>query len=81
MRYFIAKYPVTAETIIPIAKMPSSKLSEPITFLASSRAAPAMAGVPSKKENRAASSLFSLLVRPATIVIPDLETPGISATA
>lgn len=51
------------------------------SFLPSSSMAPPMIGVDNRKENLAAVSLVRFLKRPAVIVIPDLETPGIRAIA
>ena len=44
-------------------------------------AAPAMMGVESRKEKRAAVSRFILRKRPAVMVTPERETPGITASA
>tara|TARA_B100001121_G_C18250935_1_gene417217 strand:+ start:286 stop:498 length:213 start_codon:yes stop_codon:yes gene_type:complete len=45
----------------------------------STNAANDIAGIPSKKENFVASTLFQPSRRAIVIVIPDLETPGIIA--
>ena len=44
-------------------------------------AAREMAGIPKRKENFAASSLFHPKIRAVEIVTPDLEKPGITAKA
>jgi len=43
--------------------------------------APKITGADSKKENLAASSLFNLRPKPAIMVMPERDTPGIKATA
>ena len=40
-----------------------------------------MIGLPRRKEKRVAATGFSLLTRPAAIVIPDRDVPGNSAIA
>ena len=40
-----------------------------------------MTGVPRRKEKRVAATGFSLLSRPAAIVIPDRDVPGNNAIA
>ena len=45
----------------------------------STKAAKDIAGIPSKKENFAASTLFQPNKRAMVMVIPDLDTPGIIA--
>ena len=47
----------------------------------STSAAPAISGVDSRKENRAAASRVILRHNPATIVMPERDTPGKSARA
>ena len=43
------------------------------------KAANDIAGIPSKKENFAASTLLQPIKRAIVMVIPDLETPGMIA--
>ena len=47
----------------------------------STKAAREIAGIPSRKENRAASALFQPDIKAVEIVMPDLEKPGITANA
>ena len=43
--------------------------------------APAITGIDRRKENLTAASLFNPAHKPAIIVMPDLDVPGIKATA
>ena len=52
-----------------------------ITWWSFSSAAPAMIGVESRKLKRAAASRVKLRNKPPVIVIPERETPGITANA
>ena len=76
-KYLIAMKPKKAAASTA-TKKEVLKISEDMS-LNSNRNAPTMAGVPSKKENLAESFLFNPIALPAIIVIPERETPGISA--
>ena len=72
--------PVTQETRMPIAKFTVimdefERMCGNLTM-----AAPMIIGVDNKNENLAAPSLFIPLIKPAVIVIPERETPGIIAS-
>ena len=47
----------------------------------STNAASEIAGIPSRKENLAASALSQPDIKAVEIVMPDLENPGITANA
>ena len=77
-KYLIAKNPKIVEETTPHIK---AKLrSDAVRSFAANKNAPIMAGVPNKKEKRAADSRLRPSARPASIVMPDLETPGIRAS-
>ena len=71
--------PNRVENKIPVIEVMSNPLFNMALIFSSP--APAMIGVESRKENRAADSLSRFLQRAAVIVAPDLETPGIIARA
>ena len=68
--------------VSPITR--GKKLNEKISLkeeINSTIAASEMAGIPRRNENLAASRLSQPFTRAVEIVIPDLETPGITAKA
>jgi hypothetical protein len=74
-------------TIVAV-RNPIIILTQPIPLLPSDTIlsrlkipAPKIIGVANKNENRVAASLFMPENKPALIVIPDRETPGIIAKA
>ena len=71
----MAKYPDTAATTKPtMSSGPNSP--DPMRSGSWVSPAPAIAGIPSRNENRAASTGENFLPFPALIVMPDLEMPG-----
>lgn len=73
----IASHPDKNDTAVPEYRTGSCKWSD--IALISSTAAPNIAGVPSRNENRAASGRANRNNRPAIMVAPLLETPGMRA--
>ena len=85
-RYFnkksIANNEDTNVVVRPTIK--GKKLNKKISLkeeINSTIAAREMAGIPNRKENFAASRLSQPVTRAVEIVIPDRETPGITAKA
>ncbi len=73
----MAKYPATAEQMNPD---PNASLSGDNSMaLNFRRPAPAMIGTESRKEKRAASRRSNPNAKAVVIVMPDRETPGMSA--
>jgi len=67
------------DTNIPVT---NDRLTSPgVRFLIPIMAAPKITGVESRNENLAASSLVKEKALAAVIVIPERETPGMSAIA
>jgi len=83
-KYLIVKYPKIVEEIIPIIKrsrFPFWRFPEIITSRNFFKPAPAIIGPEIIKANFAASALLRFKNKPAVIVEPDLEIPGIKASA
>ena len=80
----ITRKPLIAEATVPQKNGPANPGGNPplcATFSPLKIPAPPMIGSDSRKEKRAADDLSSPMILPAVIVMPDLETPGCSATA
>ena len=69
--------PTITVTIIASQKPAGAELQ--LTFLASKRKAPTVAGAERINEKRAEFSLFMPRDRPAVMVMPERETPGTRA--
>ena len=83
MRSQIAKIPVKNEDIIPTPATVKLNSFNPFSIISiiCSSVAPAMAGIASKKEKRAASSPETPRSIPTPIVEPALDIPGMIANA
>ena len=77
----ILTMPVIQDTDMPTIKSIVMTEGFEIIWGSLSTAAPKIIGVDSKKENRAAPSRVSPIINPVVMVIPERETPGITARA
>ena len=79
----IAKKAETKAEIKANSKKDNSEAEKSAIFILKTldKEAPKIIGIDKRKENLTAASLFNLLAKPAKIVIPDLEVPGMMAMA
>ena len=77
----IARYENTAEDINAATKEAEPVLAAPVSNIPINSTKPdrAIAGIPNKKENRAAVARSKLLNKPAVMVDPERDTPGMMA--
>ena len=71
------------ETRMPMTNENASRAGKMLQLMSknSNTPAPNTAGILSKKENLAASVRFNFTLIPATMVMPERDTPGINANA
>ena len=82
MNFIAKKAEIKAETKAMLKKHQADpEMADISSFKILDNDAPKIIGIDKRKENLTAASLFNLLVKPAKMVIPDLEVPGIIATA
>ena len=83
MKYFTVRYPTSADSPRPNANSPRAPVGRPwaMRFIVCEAAAARIAGIPRRNENLAARSRFSPNIIAMVSTAPDLDTPGISATA
>ena len=76
----MVRYPETADTTVATATAVQLVLTDCKAFGSSSNPLAAIAGIESRKENRAAVSRVRPENKPPVIVVPEREEPGMSAS-